>query len=279
MDFDALHAALGVGEHAQGAVRPREPSVGASEVLDEIAAEIAPRVGESSGRTNAHYASSRPHTIPPTRAPVEDPNVPAVIVDEPPVADDLQTTTPIAAPMARRAASSGSIPTSGRTGTALLPKALIPEPAPPPSQPLTPPPFSAQAAQTGPSVMKHTVPMVNRPRRPRAQTIVVRRRGPSAKQKLLAFVSMLVLVTCCGIAVIVWRKPSWIGLSAGVTPTPTMTQTAMAPVVAQASTIATTGTTSTASALPPVTAPSVASAASSAKKTPKPPTTAHPASH
>lgn len=285
VDFDALHAALGVGENAanapnaHAAVRPREPSVGASEVLDEIAAEIAPRVGESSGRTNAHYASSRPHTIPPTRAPVEDPNVPAVIVDEVPVTEDLQTTTPIAAPMARRAASSGAMPVS-LSVTAQMPAAPPPPVQPQASQPITPPQFSAPAVPPG--AMKHTVPMVNRPRRPRAQTIVVRRRGPSARQKLVAFVAMLMLVTCCGIAVIVWRKPSWIGLSAGSTPT---TQAVTSPVVAQSpsgtnlvtSLGTNAGATSTASASPPSTS-SVASA-SSAKKTPKAPPTAHPTSH
>jgi hypothetical protein len=46
-----------------------------------------------------------------------------------------------------------------------------------------------------------------------------------AKQRLIAFMAMLVLVTSCGIALIIWRRPQWLGLG----PSPTATVTAEAP--------------------------------------------------
>jgi hypothetical protein len=36
--------------------------------------------------------------------------------------------------------------------------------------------------------------------------------GPSAAQRIVAFLAMLVLVIACGIAVIAWRRPAWVGL-------------------------------------------------------------------
>src|SRR5690606_27710444 len=61
VDFDALHAALGD--------LPPPPT------------SSSPMVGESQGRSSATYASARPHTIPPTRAPdADEVNAPPVIV-------------------------------------------------------------------------------------------------------------------------------------------------------------------------------------------------------
>jgi hypothetical protein len=54
--------------------------------------------------------------------------------------------------------------------------------------------------------------MPDAPRRPRTPTVVLREQGPSTAQKLAAFMAMLVFVTACGIAVIVWRRPAWLGL-------------------------------------------------------------------
>jgi hypothetical protein len=80
--------------------------------------------------------------------------------------------------------------------------------APSASYPFTPP--GAFAPPGAPSTKK-TMVMPQRPRRPKSATIVVRPRGPSTFQKVAAFVAMLLLVTACGIAVIVWRKPRWLG--------------------------------------------------------------------
>jgi len=58
-------------------------------------------------------------------------------------------------------------------------------------------------------------------------TLVVRPRGPSAKQKLIAFMTMLLLVTACGIAVIIWRKPRWLGLDPTVPLAPAVSTAAL----------------------------------------------------
>src|SRR3954469_7320934 len=65
VDFDALHAALG------DPLEYEELSSGPA--IDKAAGDSAGTgVSESSGATNATYASARPRTIPPTRAPAED---------------------------------------------------------------------------------------------------------------------------------------------------------------------------------------------------------------
>lgn len=86
-----------------------------------------------------------------------------------------------------------------------------------------------------------TVRMAQRPHRPKAATIVVRPRGPSTFQKLAAFVGMLLLVIAFGMAVIVWRKPVWLGFAAvpreapaGVTVVPAASAQAGATSVASA---------------------------------------------
>lgn len=248
VDFDALHAALGdpLDYHDMGSTPAVEVGTedagdlvdGLEPAVDGAAGGKAVRVGESSGRSSATYASARPHTIPPTRAPAEDPNAPAVIVagdtDTVPSAPP-QMTAPLAAtphgpayagapPMAAPLAGPpGSNPHVGVGAAAGGPHGAVP--AHPgsgphrsaadrtPGYPHTPQAFPVQ--QRGMPQM--TVRMPDRPinpRRGKTPTVVVRPRGPSAKQKLVAFMAMLMLVTACGIAVIIWRKPRWLGLDA-----------------------------------------------------------------
>lgn len=174
VDFDALSAALG-------------GAGGAEDTHD------------SHGRSSASYASTRPHAVPAAHITAEA-TEPAVIVtvdDTVPSAPPPNMTTPIAVPHTAPLAivgvpSSGSVPAAVRV----------------PSEPFTPQPFTP----TGRGGNQMTMRMAERPRRPRAMTIVVRPRGPSTAQKLVAFMAMLVLVTACGIAVIIWRKPAWLGL-------------------------------------------------------------------
>ena len=247
VDFDALHAAL--GDPLDYEELPSGPALEKLDEVDELfeqdqqeeedAAAATPvppvggrpRVGESSGRSSATYASARPHTIPPTRSPVEDLNAPPVIV----AVDDNATvpsappqmTVPIGAAPHLAPFPGQPIPTSPRGGAA------APQP-PGPSHPSSGPhpaaavggPALSHTPQPFPVIQRSSAPQLTmrmpdrpvNPRRAKTNTIVVRQRGPSTKQKLVAFMAMLLLVTACGIAVIIWRKPKLLGLDPGGTP-------------------------------------------------------------
>lgn len=262
VDFDALHAALG---------DPLE-----FDELPPAAHEIErgpePHGGDSSGRSSATYASSRPHTIPPTRAPAEDLNAPAVIV-----AAEALDTVPSAPPQMTIPVRAPPVHPNAHHG------AVIPNHAPPSSGPH--PAAAANFTATPPHGMpaqRHVAHMTVRmperpinPRRPKTPTVVVRARGPSTRQKLVAFAAMLMLFTACGIAVVIWQRPAWVGLepepratvsaapapSGGVAPT---TATTTAPA-------ATTATPSpTASAVAPTTTAAPPPSATPKKIAPKP---------
>jgi hypothetical protein len=245
VDFDALHAALGdpLDYQDMGSGPALEKGNETDDLLEalEPAGEDLPtgpgvRVGESSGRSSATYASARPHTIPPTRAPLEDPNAPAVIVatdtDTVPSAPPQMTVPLAASPHAAKFAAGGLLPGaapggapasnphigaaagSGPQAAAPAHPSSGPHPASPSlgvGHPNTPQAIPVQP-RGGPQM---TIRMPDRPvnaRRGKTPTIVVRPRGPSTKQRLLAFMAMLLLVTACGIAVIIWRKPNWLNL-------------------------------------------------------------------
>jgi hypothetical protein len=321
VDFDALHAAL--GDPLDYEEMPSGPALerglgeaDADDLLDSLEPAVdgaahgkALRVGESSGRSSATYASARPHTIPPTRAPAEDPNAPAVIVanetDTVPTAPPQMTVPlaptphgpafggapPMAAPMAGPA---GSNPRVGAAASGPH-RAAHPSSGPHPSAgerpertpgyPHTPQAFPVQQRGIPQMTMRMPDRPVN-PRRGKTPTIVVRPRGPSAKQKLVAFMAMLLLVTACGIAVIIWRKPRWLGLDSFGGPSATTSAPAApaAPVTTSG-----TGTNATNASTGPVVAPALpvlpassasasAAASASAKKIVKPvPPPPHPA--
>lgn len=256
VDFDALHAALG---------DPLD--------LDELppaAHEIErgpePHGGDSSGRSSATYASSRPHTIPPTRAPSEDLNAPAVIV-----AAEALDTIPSAAPKMTVPLRAPVHPEHG----------VIPHHSPPSSGPH---PAAAGYTATPPQGMpaqRHVAHMTVRmperplnPRRPKTPTVVVRARGPSPRQKLVAFAAMLMLFTACGIAVVIWQRPAWVGLEPE--PPRATASAAPAPSGAPAAGTSTAPTaTTTAAPLPsasiaPATSGAPATSAAPKKNPPKP---------
>ena len=247
VDFDALHAALGdpldFEELPPAATEIGAPGHGgeSDDLLDGLdpAREKPERVGESSGRSSATYASARPHTIPPSYSPSEDLNAPPVIVAS-------EDTVPSAPPqMTVRVAGPGHLvgqtPRSGvpfvagpaagdhgAPGAAGAHLATGPhQPGHPssgphlnaapvsPSYPHTPQAFPIQQQPHQRGVAQMTMRMPERPlnpRRAKTPTLVVRVRGPSPKQKLVAFMAMLLLFVACGIAVIIWRKPRWLGL-------------------------------------------------------------------
>ncbi|MBS2016769.1 MAG: hypothetical protein JST00_28045 [Deltaproteobacteria bacterium] len=257
VDFDALHAALG---------DPLD--------LDDLPpaaheVERALETGDSSGRSSATYASARPHTIPPTRAPSEDLNAPAVIV-----AADALDTVPSAAPKMTIPMRAGLTPPLGPHG--MMPNHGSPSSGPHPAAnaafPATPPQgFPAQHG--GPQL---TVRMPERPinRRPKSPTIVVRPRGPTPRQKLVAFVAMLLLFTACGIAVVIWQRPAWVGLegpakspASAAAPTPAPSPSPSTSHVPSPSPSPSTAGSAAASPAPSP-APPAASASASAKKSP-----------
>ena len=327
VDFDALHAALGDPLDYQemgsgpalekGNEHENDGLLEAIEATTEDEAATGPgvRIGESSGRSSATYASARPHTIPPTRAPTEDPNAPAVIVagdtDTVPSAPPQMTVPLAASPHAAKFAAGGLLPGgaaagplnapgsnprigaaagSGPQGAAPAHPSSGPHAASPSlgvAYPATPQPIPVQP-RGGPQM---TIRMPDRPvnaRRGKTPTIVVRPRGPSTKQRLLAFMAMLVLVTACGIAVIIWRKPHWLNLDGfgGTAPTtsappvaPSATLGAMPSASAGGPTITPGGASTTATAAG--SASSSPSASASVKKGVKvsPPPAPAPAPH
>jgi hypothetical protein len=296
VDFDALHAALGdpveYDELSSGpAVDQGDDS---DELLDGIEASAeSPNdhgagLSESSGRSSATYSSARPRTIPPTRAPVEDPNAPAVIVasdtDTVPSAPP-QMTVPLKAPPPFAGGPPnvpGSNPHVQAAHAPSGPHGIAGQPSSGPqvaSHPFTPHPFPARGAAHMTMRMPDR-PVVN-PRRAKTPTIVMRVRGPSAKQKLAAFMGMLVLVTACGIAVIIWRKPRLLGLdplgaaSASASALPALGASSAGPSGASGASSASAAASAASAA---ASAGASASPASSAKKVPKlAPVPPHPA--
>jgi hypothetical protein len=309
VDFDALHAALGDplaldelppvssshgahGAHEAAAVPPPPPR-----------AKSSPALAESSGRSSATYASARPRTIPPTRASVEDPNVPPVIVasdDTVPSAPPAAMTVPMARPQAPigrgsepRVGAPGSGPHLGAPGSGPHlgapgsgPYLGAPGPASSgqhanaaPAYGGAPPAFgdapplprqprnAAQMTMRMPDRPINPVNAIN-PRRRGQVTVVVRTRGPSARQKLFVFMAMLLLVTACGIAVTIWRNPSLFGIepagSGGATPS----AVASAGVAAPPSTFVTPPAASPAPAIAAATPAQLTPAASAAPVAP-----------
>jgi hypothetical protein len=258
VDFDALHAAL-------GELPP--PPTSSNPVIVEAPAR--PAVTDSHGRSSATYASARPHVIPQARLPAPgEQNEPAVIVR----ADDtIQTGPPqMTIPM-------GSAPFAAAPGR-------HPNIGPPtPGHPFTPPPFPVQAVPQAQAQHPSEQPMhphgAPLPRRPRTPTIVVRTRGPSALQKALAFVMMLIVVVAAGIVYLTYYRPHGINIDFGAllggrtaapaaapTPAPTPVTT---PLTVPAS--ASAAPSASASAAPSASASAAPSASASAKKSPSAP--------
>ena len=241
VDFDALHAALGD--------LPPPPT------------SSSPTIGESQGRASATYSSSRPHTIPPTRAPQADElNAPAVIVQ-------AEDTVPTGPPQQMTVPMAGAPPFGGPASSGAHPAAAIARPVTP-SRPFTPEPFAASAVAqaqaqahapapgqpppamaSGPEKVR-TLPLAP-PRRPRTPTIVVRTRGPTKQQKLLVFMAMLLVFVGGGIAFLIYGKHLGIDIDLRPPPPPRATVTPAA-TPPRESVATTAGPTSF---VPPATAP------------------------
>ena len=192
VDFDALNAAL-------GALPPPSSST--------------PMAADSEGRSSATYSSARPHTIPPSVVPNEDINAPAVIV----ASDE---TIPSGPPAQMTMPMSHGIPSPGPHPAAGMPPPMGSPQSPP--HPFTPQPFP-QAPVAMASDPQMTVPMIERPRRPRSPTIVVRTRGPSKSQKVLVFLAMLIVFVGGGIAFLIFYPGLGLNLLPNKATAPTTT--------------------------------------------------------
>lgn len=157
------------------------------------------RTGESDGRPNAFYAPARPHVVPASRVPIEDPRAPAVIinddVDEKTVPDMRAIAPPVHDTLPGVNEFDTTVPyANGAQGW--------------PQRPAGP-----MAGRRPPSSLERTQ-ILARPNVARGmrKTMVVSKRGPSSSDKLLAFVGVLILMMASGIAIIAWKRPQWLGI-------------------------------------------------------------------
>ena len=256
VDFDALRVALG------DAPRQARPST--------------PNVADSHGQASATYASARPHSIPPTRAPADERNAPAVIVkpeDTLPMASPLPppTVPPVrAAPFAGGHHSSGPRPVAHPPSSPAAPSTSIAQrfpPSAPPmpaAQPHTPMPYAAQPEHRP---GQQTVVMPGRPRRPRTETVVVRLRGPTKAQKIMVFVAVLTGFVAGGLAFLLYGKAvGW--YVAAPRPQPAIPTVAQTSAAVPAPAIAVTSAAASAVAAPSAAAAAVTSAAVSTPAAP-----------
>lgn len=214
VDFDALHAALGPAAKAP--------------------------VAESQGRSSATYASARPRSVPPAYVAAELDAPPVIVAQDDTVPGaPPQMTAPLTSPMAPPV---GGPPISGPHGI-VPPVSSSPMPA---AMPLPQPPTPNGFRPAGTPQL--TMRMPERPRRPRTPTVVVRDRGPSLKQKIAVFALMLVLVSACGIGILMWRAPYLFGIGAppsmrtAAPPPRILTATAPAPTPVPAAAVTATAT-------------------------------------
>ncbi len=164
--------------------------------------------GQSSGESQAAYASQGPHAIPPSRNAAV-PEAPAVIVDGGP----SHTYEPFQPPRA------SSPPPSSRGGL------YAASPPPPPSGPIPQMPYlppvglasSPQLPRSAPvrgtlplgPPLGHLAGLPAMRATVRSETVVIPlpARGPSSGQKLAAFALVLLLVAFVGIVLLMWRGP------------------------------------------------------------------------
>lgn len=251
VDFDALHAALGEGSREAAPAPP-----------------VKMAVAESQGRSSATYASARPHAVPAAHVAAEL-SAPAVIVatdDTVPGGPPQMTaplTTPMGVPMTHPMGPPSSGPYPAAPHVSSSPMAVAS-----PLSPNTPQSFAVQGVPSSrPGQVQLTMRMPERPRRPRTPTVVVRPRGPSTAQKLAVFALMLLLVSACGIGIVMWRAPQLFGLGPKPVPSPVVPPKYVPPPPTVA-TVAPTATVSAAAATPSATTTAAASA--KPKAAPKP---------
>ncbi len=169
-----------------------------------------PAVAESQGRSSATYASAQPHVIPQTRAPKDLGDVPAVIVAEDTVpGPPPKMTVPMGAPV-----QVGSGPHQAAD--------MAHSPGPMPVMQKATVPLAAVVPRGG----------VVRTARRHQPTVVVRRKTPSSRQKLIVFAVMLVLVTACGVVAILWHADALFGAAKSAAPPAVPTVSAPVPAPA-----------------------------------------------
>jgi len=147
--------------------------------------------GQSSGESQAAYATG-PKAIPPSRQNVGSDPAPAVIVD----GAQSHTYEPLDTPL----------PPSSSAGLYLPPVGTPPPPSAKRSSGTVPMAPAFAAPQFAPGFAAAVPPMRGRSR---SETVVItmpsRKTGPSSKEKVLAFVVMLVIVVLLGVIFLLWK--------------------------------------------------------------------------
>ena len=171
--------------------------------------------GQSSGESQAAYATG-PKAIPPSRHSLGSDPAPAVIVD----GAQSHTYEPLDTPL----------PPSSSAGLYLAPVGTPPPPSTKRGSGTVPMAPAFAAPQFAPGFAATVPPMRGRSR---SETVVItmssRKTGPSSKEKVLAFVVMLVIVALLGVILLLWKG---LGRSASTTPSVQETAVAVAPVTA-----------------------------------------------
>lgn len=172
------------------------------------------RTGESGGRANAFYAPARPHAVPAAHSPTEDPRAPAVIINDEideKTLPDISSVSPLV---------HDTLPGSDELDTT-IPFANGVQARPP-----RPPGPMVGRREPSPLDRTQVLPRTKAAQSMRKTTMILKK-GPSSRDKLLAFVGVLILTTACGIALIAWKKPEWFGIGkAAVDRAPSSVKTA-----------------------------------------------------
>ncbi len=174
-----------------GALSPRRNVSGSKPVPPARPSEpVQLAQGQSSGESQAAYATG-PKAIPASRQNVGSDPAPAVIVDgaQSHTYEPLDTPQPPSSSAGLYLPPVGTPPASAKRGSGTVPMA---------------PAFAAP--QFAPGFAAAVPPMRGRSR---SETVVitmpVRKTGPSSKEKVLAFVVMLVIVVLLGVIFLLWK--------------------------------------------------------------------------
>jgi hypothetical protein len=194
--------------------RPSRPGMAAPVPPARPSEPIQLAQGQSSGESQAAYAAG-PKAIPPSRHKLGSDPAPAVIVDGAPAHtyDPLKTPTPSAV----ATGTGGGLYMAPVPSFTSTPAPRVPSAAPNAAQgqpaPARTPNAPAFAAPQHPSPTfskpQFAAPLPSMRGQARSETVVINlpsRRGPSGKEKMLAFIGVLVLVALVGMGLLLMQS-------------------------------------------------------------------------
>lgn len=200
--------------HAAQTSRPSRPGMSAQVPPARPSEPIQLAQGQSSGESQAAYAAG-PKAIPPSRHTLGSDPAPAVIVDGAPAHtyDALKTPTPSAVALgAGGGLYMAPVPTFPSTPAPRVPNAPSASPPGHAAHSRTPnaPAFAApQYPSPTFSKPQFSAPLPAMRGQARSETVVINlpiRRGPSGKEKMLAFIGVLVLVALVGMGLLLMQS-------------------------------------------------------------------------